>query len=81
MVEKWRNTWAVLDPYFPKWKIKKFPDINEKCKNWEGIKETSRKWEPDGDPIGRTPVWHKTMRRYYLKNIYQVIYREKLIKI
>ncbi|MBC8432393.1 hypothetical protein [Desulfobacula sp.] len=22
---KWRNTWALLDPYYPKWKITKFP--------------------------------------------------------
>jgi len=72
VVDKWRNTWAVLDPYFPKWKIQKFPDISEKCKNWEGIKETSRKWEPDNDPIDRAPVWHETMGKHYMKNIYHV---------
>ena len=69
---KWRDTWALLDPYTPKWKIKQFPDINEKCKNWEGIKETSRKWEPDNDPIDRASVWHETMGKHYLRNIYYI---------
>lgn len=72
VVEKWQNTWSVLDPYFPKWKAEKFPRMNERCGNWVGVKKTSKGWEPDGDPIDRAPVWHESMGKHYMKNIYNV---------
>ncbi len=36
------------------------------------IKKTSKKWGPDNDPIDRAPVWHETMGKHYLRNIYYI---------